>query len=60
MLSWKNWEMSDVNATFLYSVIGRVHFDGTRDALDFINIIELWIRIGDTYYPMIMIVKLLV
>ena len=33
--------MSDVEATLLYSMLGRVHFDGIRDALDFINIIEL-------------------
>ena len=33
--------MSNVDAILLYSMLGRVHFDGIRDALDFINITEL-------------------
>ena len=50
--------MSEVDAIFVYSILGRVHFEGARDVLDFINTIGLWIKTGYTDYQRIMIVKL--
>lgn len=50
--------MFDVDVTFVYSMLGRVHFDGIRNVLDFINIIELWSKTGYTDYHRIMIMKL--
>ena len=52
--------MFDVDIALLYSLIGRVHCDGPRDALDFINTIELRKRIRYVDYQRIMIVKLTV
>ena len=50
--------MTDADATSLYSRVGRVAFDGSGDALDFINTIETRRRIGYTDYQRIMIVEL--
>ena len=50
--------MSDANASLLYSRVGRVSFDGTRDALDFLNTIEAKTRTGYTDYQRIMIAEL--
>ena len=50
--------MTDADATLLYSRVGRVPFDGTKDALDFINTIEARTRTGYTDYQRIMIVEL--
>ena len=36
--------MFDVDVALLYPLMGRVHFDGLRDALDFFNTIELQTR----------------
>ena len=58
MLQQRNQEMSDADAALLYSRVGRVSFDGTGDALDFINTIEARTRTGYTDYQRIMIVEL--
>ena len=50
--------MSDTDVVLLYSKIGRVSFDGTRDALDFINIIEPQTRTRHIYYQRILVVEL--
>ena len=42
--------MTDANAALLYSRVGRVAFDGTGDALDFINTIETRTRTRYTDY----------
>ena len=42
--------MTYANAALLYSRVGRVVFDGTSDALDFINTIEARTRTGYTDY----------
>ena len=42
--------MSDVDITFAYFILGRVHFNGIRNVLDFINIIEFWSKTGYTDY----------
>ena len=41
-----NQEMSDAEAAALYTRVGRVSFDGTGDAMDFINTIEAKTRTG--------------
>ena len=40
MLQQRNQRMSDAEAAVLYTKVGRVPFDGTRDAMDFMNTIE--------------------
>ena len=50
--------MSDADAALLYSRVGRVSFNGTGDALDFINTIEARTRTGYIDYQRIMIVEL--
>ena len=50
--------MTDSNALLLYSRVGRISFDGTGDALDFINAIESRTRIGYTDYQRILIAEL--
>ena len=50
--------MSDVDATLLYSSVGRVSFNGTGDALDFLNTVEARNRTGYTDYQRIMVVDL--
>ena len=60
MLLQKNGGMTYVDALLLYSRVGRISFDGTRDALDFINSIESKTRTGYTDYQRILIVELLV
>ena len=50
--------MTNVNAALLYFRVGRIAFDGSGDALDFINTIEARTRIGYTDYQRIMIVEL--
>ena len=50
--------MTDADAALLYSRVGRIAFDGTGDALDFINTIEARTRTGYTEYQRIMIVEL--
>ena len=52
--------MSDTDATLLYSRVERVIFDGTGNALDFINTIEARTRTRYSNYQMIMIMELLV
>ena len=50
--------MTDADAILLHSRVGRIAFDGSGDALDFINTIEARMRTGYTYYQRIMTVKL--
>ena len=50
--------MSDADTTLLYSTVGRVSFNGTGDALDFLNTIEARTRTACTYYQWIMVVEL--
>ena len=50
--------MSDVDAAVLYTRVGRVLVDGTRDAMDFINTIKARTRTGFNDYQKIMIVEL--
>ena len=38
--------MTDFNALLLYSRVGRISFDGTGDALEFINAIESRTKTG--------------
>ena len=50
--------MTDADVALLYSRVYRIAFDGSGDALDFINTIEARMRIGYTDYQRIMIVEL--
>ena len=50
--------MTDADAALLYSRIGRIPFDGTGDALNFINAIEARTRAEYTDYQRIMMVEL--
>ena len=50
--------MTDANAAVLYSIVGRLSFDGTGDAMDFINTIEARTRTGFNDYQKIIIVEL--
>ena len=58
MLQQRNQGMTDADAALLYSRVGIVTFDGTGDALDFINTIEARTRTGYTDYQRIMILEL--
>ena len=58
MLQQRNQEMSDEEAAVLYTRVGRVPFDGTGDAMDFINTIKARTRTGYNDYQRIMIVEL--
>ena len=58
MLQQRNQEMTDADAAVLYTRVGRVSFDGTGDAMDFINTIEARTRTGYNDYQRIMIVEL--
>ena len=40
LVQQRNQEMIDADAAVLYTRFGRVSFDGTGDAMDFINTIE--------------------
>ena len=40
MLQHQNQGMTDADVALLYSRVGRIAFDGSGDALDFINTIE--------------------
>ena len=46
--------MNDADTTILYTRVDRVPFDGTGNALDYINTIEARIRIGFNDYQKIM------
>ena len=50
--------MTDADVVLLYSRIGRVYFDGTGDALDFVNTIESRTRTGYSDYQRIMVVEI--
>ena len=50
--------MSSMDATLSYSLMDRVYFGGPKDALDFVNTIELWTRTRYTDYQRMKIVKL--
>ena len=60
MLQQRNQRMIDADALFLYSRVRRISFDGTGDALDFINAIESRTRTRYTDYQWILIIELLV
>ena len=49
--------MTNANVALLYSKVGRIAFDGTSDALDFINTIEAITRTGYIDDQRIMIVE---
>ena len=44
MLHQRDHQMTDADAALLYFRVDRVYFDGTGDALDFVNTIESRIR----------------
>ena len=46
MLQQRDQRMTYADAALLYSRVGRVYFDGTGDALDFINTIESRLGLG--------------
>ena len=50
--------MSDAEAAVLYTRVSRVPFDGTKDAMDFINTIKARTRTGYNDYQRIMAVEL--
>ena len=50
--------MTDVDAVLLYSRVGRVYFNGTGDALDFINTIESRTRTGYSDYQRMLVVEI--
>ena len=50
--------MTDAKAAILYTRVGRVLFDGTGDAMDFINTIEARTRTGYNDYQRLMVVDL--
>ena len=50
--------MTDAYVALLYSRVGRIDFDGTGDALDFINTSKARIRTGYTDYQRIIIIEL--
>ena len=58
MLQQRNQGMTDANALLLYSRVGRISFDGTGDALNFVNVVESRTRIRYTDYQRILIVEL--
>ena len=58
MLQQMNQDMTDADAAVLYTRVGRLPFDGTGDAMDFINTIEARTTTRFNDYQKIMIVKL--
>ena len=50
--------MTDADTALLYSRVGRVYFDGTGNALDFVNTIESKTRTGYSNYQRIMVVEI--
>ena len=50
--------MTDADAALLYSRVGRVYFDGTGDALDFVNTIESRTRTRYSDYQRILVVEI--
>ena len=52
--------MSDAEAVVIYTRVGRVLFDGTGDAMDFINTIKARSRTRYNDYQKIMVVELFV
>ena len=50
LVQQRNQEMTDADAAVLYTRVGRVPFDGTGDAMDFINTIEARTRTGYNDY----------
>ena len=58
MLQQRNQEMTDAEAATLYTRVGRVLYDGTGDAMDFINTIEARTRTGYNDYQRLMVVEL--
>ena len=58
MLQQRDHQMTDADAALLYSRVGRVYFDGTGDALDFINTIESRTRTGYSDYQRMLVVEI--
>ena len=58
MLQQRNPEMTDAEAAILYTRVGRILFDGTGDAMDFINTIEARTRTGYNDFQRLMVVEL--
>ena len=58
MLHQRNQEMTDAKAAILYTRVDRVLFDGTGDAMDFINTIEARTRMGYNDYQRLIVVEL--
>ena len=58
MFQQRNQEITDAESALLYCRVGRVLFDGTGDAMDFINTIEARTRTGYNDYQKIMVVEL--
>ena len=58
MLQQRNQEMTDAEAAILYTRVGRVLFEGTGDAMDFINTIEARTRMGYNDYQRLMVMEL--
>ena len=58
MLQQRNQEISDAETVVIYTRVGRVLFDGTGDAMDFINTIKARSRTGYNDYQRIMVVEL--
>ena len=54
----RDQRMTDADAALLYSRVGRVYFDGTGDALNFINTIESRTRTGYSDYQRILVVEI--
>ena len=58
MLQHRDHQMTDADAALLYSRVGRVYFDGTGDALNFVNTIESRTRTGYFDYQRILVVEI--
>ena len=58
MLHQRDHQMTDADAALLYSRVGRVYFDGTGDALDFINTVESRTRTRYSDYQRILVVEI--
>ena len=58
MLQQRDQRMTNADAALLYSRVGRVYFDGTGDALDFVNTIKSRTRTGYSDYQRILVVEI--
>ena len=58
MLQQRGHQMIDADAVLLYSRVGRIYFDGSRDVLDFVNTIESRTKTGYSDYQRIIVVEI--